>query len=203
MTKGSGITKSEKNDITRRFDSIFENLSEYYQQFSTVKQATIIVSIPSQALYLFNNKELISNYSISSAEAGIGNLEGSYQTPLGAHRIYEKIGKDAPPASIFKSRKKTYQIATILTAEDAKSDKDNITSRILRLQGLEQGLNKGKDQHGNNVDSFSRYIYIHGTDEEGRLGQPASHGCIRMANQDIIELFEKTTISTLVVITDR
>jgi len=185
-------------------DSLLTELSKYYSQFSeTQKKAAIIISITNQTLYLFKHEKCVSRFLISSAEAGIGNLEGSFQTPLGAHKISEKIGKNAPIASIFKARKNTKKIATILKKADEKSGDDNITSRILRLEGLEEGVNRGTNIKGNNVDSSSRYIYIHGTDEEGRLGQPASHGCIRMANQDIIELFEKTTISTLVVITDR
>ena len=86
------------------------------------------------------------------------------------------------------------QIATIYT-DQTKSKTDDVTSRILWLEGLEKGLNKGAE-----IDSYKRYIYIHGTSEEGRLGTPASHGCIRMKNKEVIELYDKIKIGTLVLI---
>ena len=85
-------------------------------------------------------------------------------------------------------------IATIYN-DTTKSKTDDVTSRVLWLEGLENGVNKG-----NNIDSFKRYIYIHGTSEEGRLGEPASHGCIRMKNKEVIELYKKIKIGTLVLI---
>ena len=85
-------------------------------------------------------------------------------------------------------------IATIYT-DETKSKTDDITSRIFWLEGLEKGKNKGKG-----IDSFSRYIYIHGTSEEGRLGTPASHGCIRMKNKAVIDLYKKIEVGTLVLI---
>lgn len=205
MTKQSNISSTHTN--IKRFDSLINrikrdfssNINAPKQQFFDHQQ-TIIVSIVSQALYLMNNKELILEFSISSAEAGIGNKTGSLQTPLGIHQISEKIGENAPISSIFKGRKNTHEIAEILKTKDSKSEEDNITSRILRLDGLEEGFNKGIDQQGNIVDSHSRYIYIHGTDEEGRLGQIASHGCIRMANLDIIQLFNKSFVGDIVAI---
>ena len=89
----------------------------------------------------------------------------------------------------------TGHLPTILTSPDQSSHDDFITSRIIWLSGLEPDYNKGKG-----VDSYQRYIYIHGTDEEGRLGKPASHGCIRMANQDIIDLYSDVEIDTLIYI---
>ena len=206
MPQGSNNSYNLKKDMSR-FESLIDDLKrrfpKYFQQTSkqSTEQMFLIVSVAAQQLYLFKNQEISSSYLISSAEAGIGNLSGSNQTPLGVHRISEKFGDNAPIATIFKARKNTYSIAEILNIPDEQSLDDNITSRILWLGGLEEGLNKGVDQHGKNVDSHSRYIYIHGTDEEGRLGQAASHGCIRMANQDVIELFDEVEIGCLVVIT--
>lgn len=157
----------------------------------------ISISISKQALYLIENDTISKTYIISSAKAGTGNHSGSYKTPLGMHCISEKIGDDAPLATIFKARKSTHKCAKILTSPDEKTDADNITTRILWLSGLETGINKG-----GNVDSHNRYIYIHGTDEEGRLGQAVSHGCIRMGNQDVIDLFDRIQIGTLVNIID-
>ena len=196
----------EQIDI-RRFKSLLDDLKrrfpEYFQQAKTPKKQTILVtSITEQTLYAFNDLKLMASYAISSAEAGIGNQSGSNQTPLGVHQITEKIGENSQVASIFKARVNTHRIAKIIKTPGTKSEADNITSRILWLEGLEVGVNKGTDRDGNSVDSHSRYIYIHGTDEEGRLGEAASHGCIRMANQDVIELFDEVEVGCLAVITE-
>ena len=106
----------------------------------------------------------------------------------------EKIGDAANYAEIFQARKRTHTIATI-ESEKTATGRDHITSRILWLGGLEDGINKGTG-----VDSYARYIYIHGTHEEGLIGQPASEGCIRMKNRNVIDLFECLQVSSLVVI---
>lgn len=159
------------------------------------KAPLIIISIAEQTLALLENKQVIKTYPISSAKAGIGNLSGSYKTPLGVHSISHKIGEGAELATIFKARIDTGEIAKIHTEPDQESGADNITSRILWLDGMEEGFNKGGD-----VDSHHRFIYIHGTDEEGRLGIPVSHGCIRMGNLDVLELFGLVLVGTLVLI---
>lgn len=153
----------------------------------------LLINIAQQYLYHLQDSILISSYRISSARLGIGQQSGSNKTPLGAHLIQEKFGGNAPLGAIFRGRQNTGEIANILTDKHARSPQDNITSRILRLGGLEQGVNLG-----GNVDSYQRYIYLHGTDEEGLLGTPASHGCIRLANQDIIDLYPQLPINTLV-----
>ena len=153
----------------------------------------IIVSSNEQSLFLIKNKQLLKTYKISTASAGLGSQSGSFKTPLGLHKIEKKIGGDAALGSIFKARKNTGIIAKTLHKSTERSNSDNITTRILWLNGLQDGVNKGEG-----IDSHKRYIYIHGTDEEGRLGQPASHGCIRMANQDIVELFNQVESGTLV-----
>ncbi|MEH6456264.1 MAG: L,D-transpeptidase [Cocleimonas sp.] len=201
----------KQNDISR-FKSLLDDLKrcfpEHFSQSTNkvtkdiIEQTVLIISIAEQKLYLIKSQKLENSYPISSAEAGIGNKSGSYQTPLGTHRISEKFGENALISSIFKARKNTHTVAEILNNPNTKSKDDNITSRILWLDGLEEGSNKGLDKDGNNVDSHSRYIYIHGTDEEGRLGKAASHGCIRMANNDVIELFNEVQIGCLVIITE-
>lgn len=155
----------------------------------------LLVNIAQQTLYHLQHKQLCERYIISSAENGVGNQNGSGQTPLGAHCIQQKIGTDAAADSIFKGRQNTGQTANRLTQAKQRSCADYITSRILWLSGLEAGYNQGGA-----VDSYQRYIYIHGTDEEGRLGQAVSHGCIRMANQDVIALYQAIQINTLVYI---
>ncbi|MEB8433471.1 L,D-transpeptidase [Cocleimonas sp. KMM 6892] len=173
-------------------------LDELKQRFpDSPHDLLIVVSATRQQLILIKNHKVNSSYSISTAEAGLGNLSGSFKTPLGVHKIDEKIGEGAELGTIFKARKNTQKIVKILKKPDEKSDGDYITSRILRLSGMEQGVNAG-----GNVDSHDRYIYIHGTDEEGRLGTPASHGCVRMGNQEIMDLFDQVEVGTLVNIVE-
>jgi len=181
-----------RDSKSANFQSLIVSLNKRFPK--APKTSLIIISISEQKLYLFKDSKLTISYKISSAKAGTGNLNGSFKTPLGVHKIAEKIGKGAKPATIFKARINTQEIAKILT-NDNRSGEDNITSRILRLRGLENGINKGE-----NIDSYERYIYIHGTDEEGLLGTPISHGCIRMGNQAVIELFEQVETGTLLTI---
>ena len=101
---------------------------------------------------------------------------------MGAHYIKDIIGKNEEPLTIFIGRKPSNKKAKIISG-DLRSSEDIICSRIFWLDGLEEGINKG-----NNVDTYNRYIYIHGTNEESLLGKKASHGCIRMSNNDIITL---------------
>ncbi|RVU84554.1 L,D-transpeptidase [Leucothrix sargassi] len=156
----------------------------------------LIANIHQQRLYAIDTKSAsIREYIISSAANGTGSQNGSGKTPLGAHFIREKFGDNAAIGMTFKGRVATGDTAKILTKPDEQSSTDNITTRILWLSGLEEGNNKGGD-----LDSYSRYIYIHGTDEEGRLGTPASHGCLRMRNNDVVELYELTPLNTLVYI---
>ncbi len=124
----------------------------------------------------------------------MGNFKDSSKTPLGTHEIAAKYGKDEPYGTIFAGTESTNQRATIFKNKVDK-EIDFVTSRILHLQGTEEGINRG-----GNVDSFSRFIYIHGTAEEGLLGTPYSKGCVRMNNNDVIELFEIVPVGTLVEI---
>lgn len=156
-------------------------------------EQAIVVDVPSQQLYLFESGELIGSFPVSTAERGTGNQEGSLQTPLGLHRVDEKIGADAPRGLIFRGRQPTGELAEILEGADERAARDDVTTRILWLQGMEPGVNQGGD-----VDSKQRYIYIHGTPEEGRIGRPASHGCVRMTNADVITLFDRVQEGALV-----
>ena len=153
----------------------------------------LVVDVTSQRMFLFEAGRLIGSYPVSTAERGTGNREGSLQTPLGLHRVDEKIGAGAPAGMIFRARQSTGQRADILTGPEERAERDDVTSRILWLSGLEPGVNQGGD-----VDSKRRYIYIHGTPEEGRIGQPASHGCVRMTNADVIALFDRVEVGALV-----
>lgn len=153
-----------------------------------------IVKISAQMLYLYSAREYVCNYSVSTSRFGIGHDEGSYKTPTGIHCVQEKIGGDAEFSEIFKTRKPTREHANI-EHNEIRTNEDCITSRILWLAGLEEGVNKGAG-----IDSYARYIYIHGTHEEGLIGQPASEGCIRMKNQDVIDLYDCLMISSFVIV---
>ena len=158
------------------------------------ESAHIEVDISEQRLYLIENSLIKASYPISTSKYGEGSIENSFKTPLGKHSIKEMIGEEAKINTIFTSRINTKRSATIIDQfED--TDNDYVTSRIMWLDGEEDGLNKG-----GNVDSFRRYIYIHGTHEEGLIGTKASHGCIRMFNYDVIELFNLVNIGTKVLI---
>lgn len=151
-----------------------------------------------QRLYLWepypDGDMLIREYPISTAKNGLGEQCGSYCTPRGRHRITEKIGAGQPMFAVFKARVPTGEIwSRDLAAENP--DRDWILTRILWLDGDEEGRNKGSG-----VDTHDRYIYIHGTNEEHLIGQPVSHGCIRMKNADVAELFDLVETGTEVLI---
>ena len=154
----------------------------------------IFVSIKKQRLYHIKNDAIIKEYIISSSAYGIGSEAGSNKTPLGLHKVNQKYGEKTPINGRMVGRVFYGKIATIYK-DNTKSKTDDVTTRILWLEGLEHGKNKGEG-----IDSFKRYIYIHGTSEEGRLGTPASHGCIRMKNKEVIDLYNKVAIGTLVLI---
>jgi len=152
----------------------------------------IVVTISEQALYHRRKTGVWRAYAVSTAAAGAGNLQGSFQTPLGKHRIAEKIGDGLPLLTAFRAR----EAFCMYDPETDDANRDWILSRILWLAGCETGKNRrGK------VDTHARYIYIHGTHEEDKIGRPASHGCIRMRNADMLELFEHSTVGESVRIT--
>lgn len=157
-------------------------------------QELIFISIKKQELYHIKNNNIINKYIISSSKYGVGNQEGSNKTPLGLHKIKEKHGENTPINGKMIGRIFYGNIAKIYR-DKTQSKTDDITTRILWLQGLEKGKNLGSG-----IDSYKRYIYIHGTSEEGKLGEPASNGCIRMKNKDIIDLYKRLEVGTLVLI---
>ena len=152
------------------------------------------VSVKYQKLYLIEEGEVKVKYPISSAKLGVGNKQNSMKTPIGLHTIKSKIGDNVPLGGLFYSRVYSGKISPIY-AEKVKSPTDDVTTRIMWLQGEEPGINRGR-----NIDSYKRYIYIHGTSEEGYIGEPASHGCIRMKNKDVIDLYHQVDAGTPVLI---
>lgn len=148
----------------------------------------------SQKLLAYANDNLIREYVIATSKFGFGEERDSYKTPRGAHEITEKIGENCPINTVFSERRPTGEIYSA-ELKIQFPERDWILTRILWLGGLEEGKNLA-----GNVDSKKRYIYIHGTPDDVILGLPSSHGCIRMRNHDVIELFNLVSIGTKVLI---
>ena len=154
---------------------------------NTDVRKVIHVSIASQKLSYYHRGILAAQYPVSTAANGPGCRSGSGCTPIGWHAVKTLIGDRQPVATIFRGREVS---GVAQTLRDDSSD-DLITSRILWLAGLETGVNRCAD-----VDSYNRYIYIHGTAQEHLIGQPVSHGCVRLRNRDVIELFDHVSRHT-------
>ena len=140
----------------------------------------------------FPGSENNPTYQVSTSRHGLGEQRDSHQTPRGLHCIAHKIGDGEPPGRVFKARQPTEQLCL---PADYRGQGDVITSRILWLQGVEAGVNSGGA-----VDSRERYIYIHGTPDVAQLGHPASIGCVRMRDEDVIQLFDLVEVGDLVYI---
>jgi lipoprotein-anchoring transpeptidase ErfK/SrfK len=152
------------------------------------------VAVSRQCLSLVNNGKTIRSYPISTAKNGIGEKRGSECTPTGWHRVRAKIGLGLPRNTVFVGRRPTGEIYNEALAK-LYPGRDWILTRILWLGGLEPGKNRyGK------VDTCWRYIYIHGTSDEHSIGSPASHGCIRMKNDDVMDLFDRVHAGIKVII---
>jgi hypothetical protein len=155
------------------------------------------VSVDQQKLWHFRGLES-ETYIVSTARAGRGCIQDSLQTPDGLHQVCEKIGDGAVSGMVFKARQPT----GLCSAEWSTPDDNLITSRILWLDGLEAGRNQGVDAQGRVVDTRRRFVYIHGTNQQNKLGQPISHGCVLLADADVIRLFDRVNIGTPVLIRD-
>ena len=158
----------------------------------------LLIDIAQQTLVLYKNHLESGRYAISTAKNGIGSQQDSGCTPLGEHLIAEKIGAGQAINSVFVGRVPTGEIYSSEYGA-AHPERDWILSRILWLTGLEDGVNKGSNSQGG-CDSYQRYIYIHGTPDSEPMGIPRSHGCIRMRNQDILELFTQVDTETRVTV---
>ena len=155
----------------------------------------IIVHIPTQMLELFDDTgKLLRRYAVSTAKNGVGEISGSFCTPRGKHIIRARIGAGQPENAVFVSRRPTGEIYSPELGAQFP-ERDWILARILWLSGCEVGFNRlGK------CDTMRRYIYIHGTPDAVPLGKPGSHGCIRMRNADVMELFDLAAVGTTVEI---
>ena len=150
------------------------------------------VALAAQTLTLERAARGLKTYAVSTSKHGAGEMRGSFKTPRGRHIVRAKIGAGAPLNAVFRGRRPTGEIYSPELAR-ANPDRDWILTRILWLSGTEIGRNRlGL------VDTMRRYIYIHGTPDSEPLGVPGSIGCIRMANRDIVELFDLVTAGTIV-----
>ena len=165
---------------------------ESFEWSKWVGAATGLLVLPAvQELLVVRSHAIIRTMPCSTASGGLGTRNGSNQTPTGWHDIHEKIGGELPRSAVLRGRVWTGDCHET----QAHTSDDLILSRILWLSGLEDGHNKGEDR-----DSRSRYIYIHGTNHEQQLGAPASHGCVRLSNDDVVELFDIVDVGVKVLI---
>ena len=166
----------------------------FLANLSMSDELRIEIDISNQRLYVIQNSAQTHSFAISSSKYGEGSTANSFKTPLGKHSVRTMIGENVPKNTIFISRINTKRQADIIESFNDSSD-DYVTSRIIWLTGEEPGLNSGEG-----IDSYNRYIYIHGTPHSDKLGQPESHGCIRMSDNDVITLFNSIKYKTLVLI---
>jgi L,D-transpeptidase YbiS len=161
-----------------------------------MKKTYLTISISKQILQLFEDDNLVKEYSVSTAKNGAGEINGSEKTPRGWHIIRAKIGENCEPNTVFVQRRPTGEIYNPKLKESFPN-RDWILTRILWLSGLEPGKNRLGQ-----VDTMRRYIYIHGTPDEVPMGIPGSRGCVRMRNSDLVELFDKMPVYAKVLIQD-
>ena len=157
----------------------------------------LLVRISAQTLQFFRRGELLRALPVSTSAKPPSNVKDSLGTPRGLHEIAERIGGEQPLGMVFKGRRPTGK--HVLEHED---NGNLITSRILWLRGLEPGVNAGTDSAGQIVDTYARYVYIHGTNREDQIGRPQSAGCVLLANRDMVALYDEVRVSDHVLIVD-
>lgn len=150
-----------------------------------VERQLIRISLAEQRLELLEDGRVVRGYPVSTAANGPGECNGSGCTPRGWHEIHARIGAGAAPDTVFVGREPTGEVYSEELAQQ-QGERDWILTRILWLGGLEPGRNRDGE-----VDTLARYIYLHGTPDSVHLGVPGSHGCVRMRNADVVELFER------------
>ena len=177
--------------MQNRFQQIQKACQQHSPTLLGAKHA-LLVSIATQRMAFFENGELLREYTVSTSRKPPSCQQDSLGTPTGLHHIAEKIGSGEPEGTVFKGRKPIAAHWRELTTE--QQAQNLITPRILRLRGDEPA------NSGEQCCSFTRYIYIHGTNQEDKLGTPNSHGCILLSNIDIIDLFSRIEKNTPVLI---
>ena len=159
-----------------------------------MRERLIRIHVPDQRLELLEGAAVAASYPVSTARNGPGERRGSGCTPRGWHRIRVKIGAGLPLNTVFVGRRPTGEIYSSELAA-GHPERDWILTRILWLTGLETGFNRGGDR-----DTLRRFIYLHGCPDEAPMGIPLSHGCIRLRNQDLLELFDRVEAGDRVLI---
>ena len=159
---------------------------------ASLPERLLVVDPERQTATWLESGVAVAVWPVSTARAGIGGEEGSYRTPPGWHRIHRRIGEDAAQGAVFLSRQRTGERWCGETRGD-----DLILTRILTLDGLEDGVNRGTGR-----DTLQRYIYLHGTNHEGLIGRPVSHGCVRLSNSDVSDLFARVREGDLVLVAE-
>ena len=159
-------------------------------------ERTIRIDLGAQQLDLLEGSRLLRQFAVSTSKFGAGEQAGSNQTPRGRHVVRAKIGAGQPRGAVFAGRRPTGEVFSEALAR-AHPGRDWILTRILWLSGTEIGKNRL-----GSVDTMRRYIYIHGTPDSVELGRPSSIGCIRVSNDDVMELFERVTSATIVDIVE-
>ncbi|MDR0233710.1 MAG: L,D-transpeptidase [Zoogloeaceae bacterium] len=162
-----------------------------------MKVASLRIFLATQRLEALDAEGTVMlSYPVSTAARGAGERWGSLQTPRGRHIVRAKIGAGLPPCAVFSARRPTGEIWTP-ELDACYPDRDWILTRILWLSGCEPGFNRLGE-----VDTMRRYIYIHGCGDSAIMGEPHSHGCVRMRNRDVLELFEAVPLYCPVEILD-
>ena len=157
---------------------------------------TLYISVADQRMTLMQDQHTLFECDISSARNGVGEIQGSECTPRGWHYIRARIGGGCPPNTVFIGRRPSGELySPALRAQFPQ--RDWILTRILWLSGLEPGFNRMGE-----VDTMRRYIYIHGCPDDDQLGRPGSHGCIKVRNQDVINLYDLVPVGTRVLISE-
>lgn len=183
-------TTSEPRDLSAEESAILD--AHYWDEWVGDSLA-VWVSVEEQMFRIIEDRTVLWEAPCATAEKGTGFIMNSMQTPLGWHSIKRKIGDDAPWGQVFKGAQPINRVWK--PGDD--TEEDLVLTRLLWLTGEEPGVNQG-----GNVDSYNRYIYIHKTNDEERIGTPSSHGCVRLRNDDVIEVYELIPLNARVLITE-
>ncbi len=189
----------ETREQNPRWPEIAASIQKLETKFNLQpNEFAVVVNPARQELYLVKNHQILKTYPVSTAKNGLGNEDGSKKTPIGTHRIGQKVGDGAEIGTVFRGRKQVGK----MDLNSIPKRGDGITTRVMVLNGQEDGINQGKI-NGQNISSEARNIYIHGTPYEAQIGKAVSNGCVRMNNTDVIELFDLIPPGTLIEIQDK
>ncbi len=187
-------SQASASSLDQALQADWQNVSALYPTPDNAD--LIVVDVTKQTLYLLINGQRINAWPVSTALRGSGSGSGSNQTPLGVFKIVRKIGSGLPPFEILNSGGASGEMAAPVYAANDLGASNNMTTRLMALEGLEPGWNEGGA-----VDTAARHIFIHGTANLGMLGQPASLGCVQMSPGAVIALYNQVPPGTLVLIT--